>query len=230
VKLMKMMMLGIHSPQSIACGVGAFVSRIELYNSDRIVSLFMFLYEYCYYYSLLSTICMKLILGIHIGMHLVYFSKTRCDNNALSALALSSRLSNHDGAVSGAGGAAWDVDASASCAGHCDITQPSDHTTSTSGAGSEAGPTFLLDRPLLGVESPPAGASTASRPLADGLSKRVCPYPWRGSQGTNASAVAAAASSCCGLAGRGHGVRRLASRHHTCRRPWHPLRAAPDRQ
>jgi hypothetical protein len=41
VKLLKMMMLGIRSPQSIACGVGASVSRVELYNSDRFVSLFM---------------------------------------------------------------------------------------------------------------------------------------------------------------------------------------------
>jgi hypothetical protein len=38
VKLLKMMMLGVHSPQSIACGVGASISRIELYNSDRLVS------------------------------------------------------------------------------------------------------------------------------------------------------------------------------------------------
>jgi hypothetical protein len=76
VKLLKMvLMLGVHSPQSIACGVGASVSTIELYNSDRIVSLFMFLYGYCYCYSLLSTICMKLDPGIHIGMHLVCFSK-----------------------------------------------------------------------------------------------------------------------------------------------------------
>jgi hypothetical protein len=44
VKLLKMMMLGVRSPQSIACGVGASVSRIELYNSDRFVSLFMILY------------------------------------------------------------------------------------------------------------------------------------------------------------------------------------------
>jgi hypothetical protein len=45
VKLLKMvLMLGIRSPQTIACGVGASVSRIELYNSDRIVSLFMILY------------------------------------------------------------------------------------------------------------------------------------------------------------------------------------------
>jgi hypothetical protein len=43
VKMLKMMlMLGVRSPQSIACGVDASVSRIELYNSDRIVSLFMF--------------------------------------------------------------------------------------------------------------------------------------------------------------------------------------------
>jgi hypothetical protein len=67
------LMLGVRSPQSIACVVGASVSRIELYNSDRIVSSFMFLYGYCYYYSLLSTICMKLDLGIHIVMHLVCF-------------------------------------------------------------------------------------------------------------------------------------------------------------
>jgi hypothetical protein len=39
-----MMMLGVRSPQSIAYGVGAFVSRIELYNSDRFVSLFMLFY------------------------------------------------------------------------------------------------------------------------------------------------------------------------------------------
>jgi hypothetical protein len=44
VKLLKMMMLGVRSPQSIACGVGASVSRIELYNSDRIVSLVYALY------------------------------------------------------------------------------------------------------------------------------------------------------------------------------------------
>jgi hypothetical protein len=73
------LMLGVRSPQSIACGVGASVSRIELYNSDRIVSLFMFLYGYCYCYSLMSTICMKLDPGMHVGMHLVCFSKTRCD-------------------------------------------------------------------------------------------------------------------------------------------------------
>jgi hypothetical protein len=35
VKLLKMMMLGVRSPQSIACGVDASVSRIELYNYDR---------------------------------------------------------------------------------------------------------------------------------------------------------------------------------------------------
>jgi hypothetical protein len=38
VKLLKMMMLGVRSPQSIFCGVGASVSIIELYNSDRFVS------------------------------------------------------------------------------------------------------------------------------------------------------------------------------------------------
>jgi hypothetical protein len=73
VKFLKMVMLGVRSLQSIACGVGASVSRIELYNSDRFVSLFMLFYRYYYRYSLLSTICMKLDPGIHIGMHLVCF-------------------------------------------------------------------------------------------------------------------------------------------------------------
>jgi hypothetical protein len=45
VKLLKMLlMLGVRSPQSIACGVGASVSRIELYNSDKIVSFVYVLY------------------------------------------------------------------------------------------------------------------------------------------------------------------------------------------
>jgi hypothetical protein len=44
VKLLKMMMLGVCNPQSIACGIGASISRIELYNSDRFVSLFMLFY------------------------------------------------------------------------------------------------------------------------------------------------------------------------------------------
>jgi hypothetical protein len=44
VKLLKMVMVGVRSPQLIACGVGAFVSRIELYHYDRFVILFMFLY------------------------------------------------------------------------------------------------------------------------------------------------------------------------------------------
>jgi hypothetical protein len=79
--------------------------------------------------------------------------------------------SNYDAAASGAGGTAQDVDTSASCAGHCDITQPSDRTTNTSSAGSGAGLDDLLDRPLLGAESPPAGASIASRLLADWLSE-----------------------------------------------------------
>jgi hypothetical protein len=46
VKLLKMMVLGVRSPQSIACGVGASVSRIELYNSDRIVSFVYVLFLY----------------------------------------------------------------------------------------------------------------------------------------------------------------------------------------
>jgi hypothetical protein len=42
--LKMVLMLGIQSPQSIACGVGASVSRIEQYNSDRFVSLFILFY------------------------------------------------------------------------------------------------------------------------------------------------------------------------------------------
>jgi hypothetical protein len=76
-------------------------------------------------------------------------------HNARSARASSSRVygtlgrhspyPNCNAATSGAGGVARDVATSASCAGHCDITQPSDRTTSISGAGPEAGPTALLD-------------------------------------------------------------------------------------
>jgi hypothetical protein len=44
VKLLKMMVLGVRNPQLIACEVGAFVSIIELYNSDRIVSFGYVLY------------------------------------------------------------------------------------------------------------------------------------------------------------------------------------------
>jgi hypothetical protein len=73
--------------------------------------------------------------------------------------------------ASDAGGAARDVDASASCPDRYDITQPSDRTTNTSDAGSGAGPDDLLDRPLLEAESPTAGALIASRPLADRLSE-----------------------------------------------------------
>jgi hypothetical protein len=57
VKLLKMvLMLGVRSPQSIAYGVGASVSRIELYNSYRIVSfvyvfyvILLLLFTYVYY-------------------------------------------------------------------------------------------------------------------------------------------------------------------------------------
>jgi hypothetical protein len=51
-----MLMLGVSIPQSIACGVGASISRIELYNSDRIVSfvyvlyvILLMLFTYVYY-------------------------------------------------------------------------------------------------------------------------------------------------------------------------------------
>jgi hypothetical protein len=74
-----MMMLGVLSPQSIACGVGAFVSRIELYNFDRFVSfvyvlyvILLLLFTYVYYmYETRSWHTYRYALGL--------FSKTRCD-------------------------------------------------------------------------------------------------------------------------------------------------------
>jgi hypothetical protein len=58
------LMLGVRSPQSIACGVDASVSRIELYNSDRIASFVFVLY-------------VKFDPGVHIDMHLVCFFKNQ---------------------------------------------------------------------------------------------------------------------------------------------------------
>jgi hypothetical protein len=49
--------------------------------------------------------------------------------------------------------AAWDVEASASCTGHCDIMQPSSRIISTSGARLGANPKRPLDWPLPGAES-----------------------------------------------------------------------------
>jgi hypothetical protein len=73
------LMLGVRSPQSITCGVGASASRIELYNSDRFESFVYVLYVillllFTFVYYMYETYP-----GIHIGMHLVCFSKTRCD-------------------------------------------------------------------------------------------------------------------------------------------------------
>jgi hypothetical protein len=48
-------------------------------------------------------------------------------------------------ATSGAGGAEWDVEASAPCAGRCDITQPASHITSAFGARLGADPGHPLD-------------------------------------------------------------------------------------
>jgi hypothetical protein len=53
---------------------------------------------------------------------------------------------------------ARDTDASGSCTGRCDITQPSSRITSTSDARSGAGPDRPLNWPLPGAESPSAGA------------------------------------------------------------------------
>jgi hypothetical protein len=73
------MMLGVRSPQSIACGVGASVFRIELYNSDGFVSLFMLFYVillvlFTYVYYMYET------RSCHTYMYaLGLFFKTRCD-------------------------------------------------------------------------------------------------------------------------------------------------------
>jgi hypothetical protein len=100
------------------------------------------------------------------------------------------------------GGAAWDVEASAPCAEHCDITQPSSHITSTSGARSGADPGRPLDWPHPGGESSSAAAPAAPWSPVGQLYERVCPHPWGGARGTDVC-DAAATSSCCGL-GLGH--------------------------
>jgi hypothetical protein len=58
-----------------------FVSRIK--RNTMIISLF-FLTWYCFCYSLMSTICMKIDLGLHIVMHLVFFGKTRVTPDSLT--------------------------------------------------------------------------------------------------------------------------------------------------
>jgi hypothetical protein len=50
---------------------GAFVSRIK----HKSLIIFLFLTWYCFCYSLMSTMCMKLDPGMHIVMHLVFFGK-----------------------------------------------------------------------------------------------------------------------------------------------------------
>jgi hypothetical protein len=76
-----MLMLGVRSHSRLIVEFGASVYRIELYKSDRVVRFVYVLYLILLLYSLLPTICMKLDPDIHIGMHLVCFSKTRCDTN-----------------------------------------------------------------------------------------------------------------------------------------------------
>jgi hypothetical protein len=51
---------------------GAFVSRIK----RNTLIIYLFLYVIFFYYSLMSTICMKIDPGMHIGLHLVFFGKT----------------------------------------------------------------------------------------------------------------------------------------------------------
>jgi hypothetical protein len=136
------------------------------------------------------------------------WSRNSC-HNACSAWAslkwaggASARRSPCSGCVtvtSGAGGAAWDVEASASCAEHCDITQPSCRITSTSCARSGADPGRPLDWPYPGGASPSAAASAGLWSLTGRLSERAYSRPWGGAWGTSAYDIVVVASSCCRL-------------------------------
>jgi hypothetical protein len=66
-----LLVLGVRNPQSTACEVGAFVSRIK----RKSLINFLFLRWYCFCIHLYVTICMKLDLDMHIGLHLVLFGK-----------------------------------------------------------------------------------------------------------------------------------------------------------
>jgi hypothetical protein len=101
--------------------------------------------------------------------------------------------------TSGEGGAAWDVDASTSCVGRCDVTQPSSRISSTSGARSGADPGRPLDWPHPGEHHNQQRAPSRSWSPVGRLSERACPRPCGGAWGTSACDVAAAASSCCSL-------------------------------
>jgi hypothetical protein len=99
-------------------------------------------------------------------------------HNGPSALASSSKLCGTSGRRSSySGGMPRDIDAPTLGTGGCNITQPSDHTTSTSGADSGAGPTTSPDWPPLEAESPPAGVPATPRLLASRLAVRSSPHP-----------------------------------------------------
>jgi hypothetical protein len=64
--------LGVHNPSRLPVMFGVFVSRIK----HKSLIIFLFLTWYCFCYSLMSTICMKIDPGMHIGLHLAFFGKT----------------------------------------------------------------------------------------------------------------------------------------------------------
>jgi hypothetical protein len=74
--------LGVRNPQSTACDVGAFVSRIK----RKSLIIFLFLTWYCFSIHLYVTICMKLDPGMHIGMHLVFFEKSGVKGEGIGLL------------------------------------------------------------------------------------------------------------------------------------------------
>jgi hypothetical protein len=94
-------------------------------------------------------------------------------------------------------GAAWDAEASASCAGCCNITQASSCITSTSGVRSGADGGWPPNRPHPGGASSSAASPAASQYPARWLSGRACSRPSEGARGTS-TCDAAAASPCCG--------------------------------
>jgi hypothetical protein len=130
-------------------------------------------------------------------------------------------------AMSDAGSVTRDIDALASCAGRCYITQPSSCITSTSGARSGAGPE---DPPRSG---PPGGGITVSRGLRrptapDRLAPRTSPpTPLVRVVGDQRLRGHRRRLFLLWLCGRGRDARRLTHRCRARRRSRHPLRTPP---
>jgi hypothetical protein len=66
------LVLGVRNPSPLPVMFGAVISRIK----RKSLIIFLFLMWYCFFIHLFVTICMKLDLGMHIGLHLVFFGKS----------------------------------------------------------------------------------------------------------------------------------------------------------